>query len=625
MVDWTPEQLAIINSVTEGKDGIYVVDAAAGSGKTTTAVEMVRRYVQANPRKKVLMLVRGRDLKNKLKKEFEYTDNVECATVHSYAYHRIMKQKGVKRLTVLHDRKSFFQVMGNIKKKDESIKYVSANLIANLFDSYYSHDDIASVDRYALYLLADRERFKKEAKSVKVNEQLIEAFQYVYKTMERTLNYTHDMYIKEYALNYNDISSFDLIVVDEAQDLNKYMSMLLGRIEGSKMYLIGDEHQQLFSWDNCINIMSTYRPVATKVFNLTKSFRCNQEVLNQSNHILGYLETDDYKIIPVVAGHDTSTLPESYTKATLFYTNSAMIRTALRAIQNKPSIKIQFKGFDNTSVKSVFGNRFTYILSFLELDGYTSLKKRLEDKYKAWNNTIPYILHDLYTTAMKECDSISEYIKVHGNEIEPEIRQSYTLYKTMMDSTLGIEGCLNLLDRNLKKKIDENTILEEYSTVHKAKGFEWDCVVLGEDSWDFDTTNGFCISYVGLTRARIKCDTSALTPTINHYDEVKEYLPWTPTLDGYKGCLEADLQNAKRRRIVVEAIPSLYANAKDGIISVLYHMILDNKLPSESEFDYSDADSVNALAKNYLDEMAYKRNKTKKRLEDAGEAVLEWC
>ena len=86
MVDWTPEQLSIINSVTDGKDGIYVVDAAAGSGKTTTAVEMVKRYIQANPHNKVLMLVRGRDLKDKLKKEFEYTNNVGCATVHSYAY-----------------------------------------------------------------------------------------------------------------------------------------------------------------------------------------------------------------------------------------------------------------------------------------------------------------------------------------------------------------------------------------------------------------------------------------------------------------------------------------------------------------------------------------------------------
>ena len=123
MVDWTPEQLSIINSVTDGKDGIYVVDAAAGSGKTTTAVEMVKRYVQANPRNKVLMLVRGRDLKNKLKKEFEYTNNVECATVHSYAYQRITKQKGVKRLTVLHDRGSFFQTIGTIKKQDEAIKY----------------------------------------------------------------------------------------------------------------------------------------------------------------------------------------------------------------------------------------------------------------------------------------------------------------------------------------------------------------------------------------------------------------------------------------------------------------------------------------------------------------------
>lgn len=625
MVDWTPEQLSIIDSVTDGQEGIYVVDAAAGSGKTTTAVEMVKRYIQANPHNKVLMLVRGRDLKNKLKKEFEHTNNVECATVHSYAYQRITKQKGVKRLTVLHDRGSFFQTIGNIKKQDEAIKYTSANLIANLFDSYYSRDDIASIDRYALYLLADKDRFKKEAKSVKVNEQLVEAFQYIYKTMERTLNYTHNMYIKEYALNYTDISSFDLVVIDEAQDLNKYMSMLLGRIECSKMYLIGDEHQQLFSWDNCINIMSTYRPKATKVFNLTKSFRCNQEVLNQSNHVLGYLETDDYKIIPVVAGHNTSTLPEHYTKATLFYTNSAMIRNALNTIQRTPSIKIQFKGFDNTSVKSVFGNRFTYILSFLELDGYTMLKKKLEDKYKAWNNSIPYILHDLYTTAMKEYDSITDYMKEHGNEIEPEIRQSYTLYNTMKDSKIGIEGCLELLDKNLKKKIDKNTIIEEYSTVHKAKGFEWDYVVLGEDSWDFDTINGFCVSYVGLTRAKVKCDASALTSTINRYDEVKKYLQWTPTLDGYAGCLEADLQDAKRRRVVEESIPSLYMGADDETIFVLYNMLLDKKLPSESEFDYSDTDSVSALTKNYLDEMEYERNKTKKSLEAAGEAVLEWC
>ena len=54
-------------------------------------------------------------------------------------------------------------------------------------------------------------------------------------------------------------------------------------------------------------------------------------------------------------------------------------------------------------------------------------------------------------------------------------------------------------------------------------------------------------------------------------------------------------------------------------------MLLDKKLPAESEFDYSDTDSVRALTKNYLDEMEYERNKTKKSLEAAGEAVLEWC
>ena len=31
------------------------------------------------------------------------------------------------------------------------------------------------------------------------------------------------------------------------------------------------------------------------------------------------------------------------------------------------------------------------------------------------------------------------------------------------------------------------------------------------------------------------------------------------------------------------------------------------------------------FTKNYLDEMEYERNKTKKSLETAGEAVLEWC
>jgi superfamily I DNA/RNA helicase len=596
MVEWTPEQLAIINSI-KGKDGLYVVDAAAGSGKTTTAIETVKQFLQLNPQGKVLILVRGRDLKEKLKQEFLST-NVECATIHSYALKRFKIQKGLRNgdIKIAETRKDLFEVIGKIKSTEPSFKYVSANSLANMFDDYYSKDQFTTIGAYITYLTQDIRHLREATKSVKVNDKILDCFHYIYATMENNNIFTHDMYIKNYALNYTDRSSFDLVVIDEAQDLNKYMSKLLSRIDYKKMYIIGDEHQQLFSWDNCINIIATYKTKADKVFSLTKSFRMNPVNLICSNHLLTYLDTLSYKATPVVAGHDIKELPEKFTKATLFRTNAAMILSALNTIISNPNIKIQFKGFDNTSVKSLFGNRLHYILSFLELDGRTEVKESIENKYKAWINSIPFILQDAYDQAKLEKIPFHTYLSNFGRNLEPELRQSHRLYMSMIMSHLGIEGCLELLQKNLKKKVTSDTLIEEYSTAHKAKGFEWDYVILGDDIWDFDRIDDFCASYVAATRGRIKCDTSALQKPIEYYNEVKDYLDWTPTLNGYDGNIEKDLRFAKLKKILREIIPIIDELPEDDVI-ILYDMYLDNKLPSD--VDYSDLETIEDLIGEY--------------------------
>lgn len=74
------EQAAIVDAIAEDN---VVVDAVAGSGKTTTAMFIAKRY----PNKKILMLTYNKQLQLDSKKRCSFLKNIEIYTFHGFAGH----------------------------------------------------------------------------------------------------------------------------------------------------------------------------------------------------------------------------------------------------------------------------------------------------------------------------------------------------------------------------------------------------------------------------------------------------------------------------------------------------------------------------------------------------------
>ena len=75
---WSPYQLAIYDWI-EHEQGHLVVEAAAGSGKSTTLVKCLDFIPEGN---KVLLTAFNTDIVNELKKKTKERENVEVRTLH---------------------------------------------------------------------------------------------------------------------------------------------------------------------------------------------------------------------------------------------------------------------------------------------------------------------------------------------------------------------------------------------------------------------------------------------------------------------------------------------------------------------------------------------------------------
>lgn len=102
---------------------------------------------------------------------------------------------------------------------------------------------------------------------------------------------THDTYLKQYQLSEPDLSNFDVIYLDEAQDTNDCVLDIIMRQTLCKIVVVGDSFQQIYQWRGSVNAMDKLPFAEGK---LTKSFRFGQPIADIANVILsqGGLVTD---------------------------------------------------------------------------------------------------------------------------------------------------------------------------------------------------------------------------------------------------------------------------------------------------------------------------------------------
>jgi len=302
----TKEQKYILDLVKQGEPLIKIL-AFAGSGKTT----ILKEIAKANPNKRILYLAFNKAIQMEAKKKFP--KNTEVRTTHSLAYKYIMSSH---RYQVRNSDYKLIELKDILSEKNWNVLKIVKIMLKEFFNTDY--DDIEAVyKKRRSYVVGKIESDDLEKEAIDLTIKLY--------TMMKSgdIEVTHDFYLKEFQLKLKrkeiKMKPYDIILLDEAQDLNRVVYNIFKYLPAKQKVVVGDNHQSIYSFRGAVNALNKFKK--GKVAYLTTSFRVTQPIANYANHILSQLKLETK---PLVSGNKT----KDYQIKTIAYisrTNSNLI------------------------------------------------------------------------------------------------------------------------------------------------------------------------------------------------------------------------------------------------------------------------------------------------------------
>lgn len=438
----TDEQLAIININEDSK-----INATAGSGKTTTLIEFSK---SKNPKEKILYLVFNKsakiDAQSKFLKRGVY--NVTIETAHSLAFSEIVRGRGYKVVQNDYKPNELVELLGiNVVGSHEpNINYIVATHVYKMM-SMFCNSDIRKLNEFNYLNSLTSEKARD---IVSINETLIlDKFKLFWTLMnDKKIDITHDFYLKKYQLS-NPVLNYDYILFDEGQDTSGVMLDIFNRQSGMKI-IVGDTHQQIYSWRYAVNSLEKMN---FKTYELTRSFRFNQNIANLANSVLNLKNI----LLP-----DSTNSKIIGCGGTLNYKTHAVIARTNISLLIKA---IEYCGGEN-SVDRIFfeGNLSSYT--------YASEGTSLYDVLNLFLNKRTYIRDSF----IREIGGFNELEEFAESVEDGSLKMLIDIVKEYGASIPQI--IKKIKSKNVEFKEEAEII---FTTVHKSKGIEYDSVELADD------------------------------------------------------------------------------------------------------------------------------------------------
>lgn len=426
--------------------GNIKINAVAGSGKTTTIIQ----YAAAQPpESKILYLAYNRSVKVEAKRRFAQLGlhNVRVETAHSLAYRPVVFAKGYTVRQQAYKTYEIAAILGLKGGGEKHWEYILANHIQK-FVAYFCNSDAQKVqDLNYLDIVTDE---KAKAFAQRFYAQIEHGARLLLGQMyQGKIEITHDFYLKCYQLS-NPVLPYDFILFDEGQDASPAMLDIFLKQKATKV-MVGDAHQQIYAWRHAVNSLAK---AGFESYDLSTSFRFHQHLADLATSVLqwkAYLQ----QTAPVsITGMGKPVAAK--TKATLARTNLGLLVRAITYITDHPEVnKLYFEGNINSYTYADDGASLYDVLN-LSNQNHGAIRDRLIKSMKDLNDLEDYI----EKTEDGQLGMMVEMVKEYGNEI-PALIQS-------------------LKSRHVGDEEKESAEMI-FSTVHRAKGMEYDAVQLAED------------------------------------------------------------------------------------------------------------------------------------------------
>lgn len=448
----TPEQAEGIRMSLALKPGqIAVGNAYAGTGKTTTA-GLISAAAE-NIGWRVLYVCFNAAMAEEARGRFSST--VTCKTAHSLAYKTVGHRYASKNM-----KDGSPKLGGSIRYADvrrlTGLNGADSMTVINALNEFLaSQDATPSIDHVPA--LESGLGISKALDRRGILKHLVAVWRaMVDETSDTPM--THDGYLK---LWVNDRPSlpYDLIIVDEAQDLNPVLLQLIAQQSeaGKRVLLIGDTHQSIYGFRKATNAMRWAHNQAAASFQLTESWRFGPATAHAASVLLTEYKHDQVLLrgLGPKKGHPQ----EGAKKCILARTNGNLLMRALDEI--KRGRKVHFAATTNRdgwSPRSAYKfAEFEDAASLYLKQPAASLRSPLIRQFSDWQELKDAGDQD------PELDSITRFVEEVGAAQIPSV-----------------------LAKLEEASVDPAAASLYFSSAHRAKGKEWTRVELLNDFLPLD-------------------------------------------------------------------------------------------------------------------------------------------
>ena len=467
---WTPEQSLIFEAV-ETTDDNLMIEALAGSGKTTTLVEVARRLGPGT-----IVLAFNKKIADELSQRLP--SNCEARTLNSLG-HRILAQKLGKRLS-LSSSKLRYIITDLIKEEPQTEQddlWNSFSTILAMCQWAKAHGHVpdshaAKIPLHTQPLLTNAEFIAGCPEELSKPAERIAIL-----TLERSftealagkIDFTDQLLLPAFLRCLYPV--YHNVLIDEAQDLSELNHIILRRLARRRFIAVGDSLQAIYAFRGArTDSMSTLAShFTTSTFHLSTSFRCPEAVCS-------HVRWHAHRIQPWT---DNPANPGSVTTLPYWTIDNIPDNSAILCRNNAPLFSVAIQFIRAGRRPNLWGR-----------DLARGLLTTME-KLGAPNMTQADALLAL------ESYTAREEAKLKKHSAKRILADRVACIYTFLSTSPTLDAAIHLANEvfTAEGRVD-------LATGHKAKGAEWDNVFVLDRHLLSDEEQDLNLSYVLATRAK---------------------------------------------------------------------------------------------------------------------------